>query len=162
MDDHNRANREDFRKIFDKPPPEPGRTESILRENLKEKAQALKALLEKANARSGYEDGFCEFYAQSFKVFSIQEMTVAIVEMLESLLPGENMNPFFEKVIAAGTGKTFTRDDNKRWVESAGPILTAFLHARFFLEMACEYTDPPHGWILPTGWMALRTLYGIH
>jgi hypothetical protein len=59
-------------------------------------------------------------------------------------------------------GKTFTHDDNKRWVESAGPILTAFLHARFFLEMACEYTDPPHGWILPTGWMALRTLYGIH
>jgi hypothetical protein len=161
MNDHTRENREDFRKIFDKPPPEPGRTEIILRGNLREKATELKALLERANARSGYEDGFCEFYAQSFKVFAIQEMTVAIVEMLESLLPGEELSPFFRKVLTEGTRKTFKHDDNERWVESAGPILTAFLHARFFLGMACEYTDPPHGWILPKGWMALRTLYGI-
>jgi len=162
MDDQEPRKEKDFRSIFDKPPPEPGGTETILRGNLRERAGDLKALLERTRGMNGPEDAFCEFYAQSFKVFAVQEMTVEIVEMLESLLPGEDLSPFFRRVIAEGTGKTFKHTDNERWVESAGPILTAFLHARFFLEMACTNTDPPQAWILPPGWMALRTLYGIH
>ena len=37
------------------------------------------------------------------------------------------------------TGKRFTPEDNSRWTEVTRPILEAFFHARFFLEMAVRY-----------------------
>ncbi len=133
-----------------------------MRENLGAKAAELEALLEKVNGVLGYEEAVYRFYSQSFKVFAVQSLTIEIVDMLASLVPGREFHPFFRQVIEAGTGRTFTTDNNRRWVESAGPIIHAFLHARYFLEMACKYREPLESAGLDSGWMALRYLYGIY
>lgn len=56
----------------------------------------------------------------------------------------------------------FKTEDNARWTEVTRPILEAFFHARFFLEMAVRYADlekPPLP--LPSGYAALLYLYGL-
>jgi hypothetical protein len=54
-------------------------------------------------------------------------------------------------------------EDNQHWVERAGPIVQAFLHPRYFLEMAVKYAaqldEPPEA--MPSGWAALLCLYGL-
>lgn len=153
---------DDLRRIFDQPAPERSPEERTLRNNLVTKAPELQALLEKTNGIVGYEDAVYRFYSQSFKVFAVQSLTVEIVAMLRSLVPGREFHPFFRQVIEAGTEKTFTTDVNRRWVDSAGPVLQAFLHARYFLEMGCKYREPPQGVFLDSRWMALRFLYGAY
>ena len=65
--------------------------------------------------------------------------------------------PWFVEIGRLGTGKAFKmEEDNERWLEVTRPILAAFFHARFFLEMAVRYTDldaPPSP--LPSGYAAL-------
>ena len=39
------------------------------------------------------------------------------------------------EIVSDGTGKSFTHEHNTRWLEVTRPIVEAFLHARFFLEM---------------------------
>ena len=51
---------------------------------------------------------------------------------------------------------------NTIWNHHTRPILEAFFHARFFLEMAVRYADlpvPPNP--LPSGWAALLYLYEL-
>jgi hypothetical protein len=60
-------------------------------------------------------------------------------------------------------GREFSQDDNAHWVERTAPIVEAFLHARYFLEMAAKYAveleEPPQ--LMPSGWAALLSLYGL-
>ncbi|HTP49195.1 MAG TPA: hypothetical protein VMK42_00730 [Anaeromyxobacteraceae bacterium] len=53
--------------------------------------------------------------------------------------------------------------DNERWCEVTRPMLEAFFHARFFLEMAVRYgyelEAPPRS--LPSGWAAFLYLYDL-
>jgi hypothetical protein len=44
------------------------------------------------------------------------------------------------KIVQEGTGKTFKREDNRNWLVVTRPILEAFFHARYLLEM-----DVKHG-----------------
>ncbi len=37
----------------------------------------------------------------------------------------------------------------------------AFFHARYFLEMACRYANPPEGHVLPSGWAGLLSLFEL-
>jgi hypothetical protein len=73
------------------------------------------------------------------------------------------MNDWFEKIIEAGTGHTFEPEHNSRWLEVTRPMLEAFWHARFFVEMAVKYgrelEEPPS--TLPSGWAALLYLYDL-
>ena len=152
----------DFRAIFNQPPPEPSVAETLLRRNLEEKSAELKTLWEKVNGEWGYEDPVYRFYAQSFKVYAVQELTLEIVACLESLVPERKFHPFFQKILAEGTGREFSMADNRRWVEAAAPTIEAFQHARFFLDMVCRYTPPPPaGTAMESGWAALRSLYEI-
>ena len=151
-----------LRRIFDQPAPEPSPAERTLRSNLVAQAEELAALLEKTNGIVGYEDAVYRFYSQSFKVFAVQSLTIEIVDMLQSLLPEREFHPFFRQIIQAGTGKAFSPDDNRRWVEAASPILQAFLHARYFLEMGTRFGPPKEGAFLDSAWMAIRFLYQIY
>jgi hypothetical protein len=67
------------------------------------------------------------------------------------------------QIVGAGTGRTFAPEDNARWPEAAGPIVEAFFHARYFIDMATRYAGrfeiPPR--VLPSGWAALLELYGL-
>jgi hypothetical protein len=68
----------------------------------------------------------------------LQSHTLAIVEKLRSLSPAEELNEWLVRIIAEGTGKTFSPEHNKNWLDVTRPILEAFFHARFFLEIGRE------------------------
>jgi len=102
------------------------------------------------------------FYHQSFKVFSLQQRTDAIVQRLRDLLPGRPLHPWFLEIVREGTGKEFATSDNDRWTQVTRPIVEAFFHARFFLEMAVRYAKletPPRP--LPSGYAALLYVYQL-
>jgi len=123
----------------------------------------LEELLQDVNSHWGYEDHIYRFYHQSFKVFGLQGMTENMVEALRSLAPHLPLNPWFTHIVSEGTGKEFAQEMNQRWTETTRPIVEAFFHARYFLEMACRYgkelTAPPQP--MPSGWAAILELYGL-
>ena len=135
--------------------------EALLR-NLCSRQAELTALLENCSSHWGFEDPIYRFYHQSFKVYSLQGETARIVHVLESLAPERPLNPWFRQIVDQGTGKSFRPEDNKDWPRATRPILEAFFHARFFLEMAVRYaplTESPNP--LPSGYAALLYLYGL-
>ena len=133
--------------------------EKMLRENLRARSAGLKSLWEKVNDHWGYEDAVYRFYHQSFKVFHLQQSTLAMTAQLESLIPGREFHPWFKAIIVEGTGKVFRPKDNQHWLEVTRPIVEAFQHARYFLEMACRYAEAPEEQPCPSGWAALLHLY---
>jgi hypothetical protein len=136
--------------------------ESDLLGNLKVRLPDLRALLEESNSHWGYEDPIYRFYHHSFKVFALQGQTERIVSALRQLLPSHPLNARFLQIVGEGTGKAFSLEMNAAWDRHTRPILEAFFHARFFLEMAVRYADlpaPPNP--LPSGWAALLYLYDL-
>ncbi len=139
------------------------RLEGVLLQNLRRQLPQLRELLQRINDHS-YEDRMYRFYYQSFKVYSLQSDTKQIAEALAALAPeGQPFSKFFQEIIRAGTGHQFKMEDNQHWLERTAPIVQAFLHGRYFLEMAVKYgeelQEAPQ--MLPSGWAALLCLYGI-
>ena len=129
---------------------------------LQVRVNELKGVFEESSNHWGFEDPVYRFYHQSFKVYLLQEQTEAIVRLLASLLPERRLNPWFLQIVDEGTGKRFTPNDNADWLRITRPILEAFFHARFFLEMAVRYADiaqPPRP--MPSGYAALLYLFGL-
>lgn len=137
-------------------------TEAILLASMKRDGEALAALLARVSDHWGYEDPIYRFYHQSFKVFHLQHRTEEVVRHLEALIPGRPLNPWFRTLVERGAGKTFSNDDNARWLEATAPILETFFHARYFLDMAVRYRHletPPNP--LPSGYAALLCLFDL-
>jgi hypothetical protein len=139
------------------------RLERIMLENMHGNVIELRQLLEAVNGHWEYEDGMYRFYYQSFKVYRLQQQTTEVITVLAALAPeGRPFSANFEQIIRAGTGRVFTDDVNSRWIEETAPIGQAFLHARYFLEMAIKYADldsPPQP--MPSGYAALLCLYDL-
>ena len=136
--------------------------ESALLINLRIYQSHIEELLAKSSDHWGYEDPVYRFYHQSFKVYWLQEQTKAIVDLLRKLCPERELNTWFVEIVSLGTGKEFRVEDNKVWTNVTRPILEAFFHARFFLEMASRYRsleEPPQ--LLPSGYASLLYLYGL-
>jgi hypothetical protein len=136
--------------------------EEALLLSLRRDRHDLESLLERCSDHWGYEDPVYRFYHQSFKVFGLQDQTRSIVERLQALASDLPLNPWFIQIVESGTGKSFKLEDNARWPEVTRPIVEAFFHARFFLEMAVRYADlqaPPRP--LPSGYAALLYLFRI-
>src|SRR5262245_60624460 len=114
---------------------------------IKAKLPAMESLLEECSGHWGYEDPVYRFYHQSFKVYYIQERTQAMVKQFQELLPDRPLHQWFLEIIQQGTAKEFKDEDNNNWAIVTRPIIEAYLHARFFLEMMCKYgkklTEPP-------------------
>lgn len=123
----------------------------------------LRELWDRVNSHWGYEDAIYRFYHESFKVFRVQQETQEIVEALKQLAPHLPMNPFFLQIVAEGTGHEFCPEMNQRWLQATRPILEAFFHARYFLEMVCRYggqfSEPPQ--TLPSGWASVLYLFDL-
>jgi len=132
-------------------------------QKLKSTLPELEKLLGECTSHWCYEDTIYRFYHQSFKVYQLQTSTLGIVETLQALAPDRPLNQWFEQIIGGGTGKTFAMEDNKNWLCVTRPILEAFFHARYFLEMAAKYGReleyPPR--TMPSGWAALLYLYNL-
>ena len=143
--------------------PRPERSEEVdLLDRLRSHRQELSDLLKASSDHWGFEDPVYRFYHQSFKVYQLQEQTKAIVRMLEALAPGRALNTWFMDIVREGTEKQFKPEDNRAWLSTTRPILEAFFHARFFLEMAVRYAtleSPPT--VLPSGYAALLYLFGL-
>jgi hypothetical protein len=150
-------------------PDGPGETESsdrpverALLKNIRHRVRELRELLESASDHWGFEDPIYRFYHQSFKVYDLQRQTHEIVSMLKALAPERALDPWFLEIIEQGTGKRFTPEHNAEWTRVTRPIVEAFFHARYFLEVAIRYsrlTSPPT--TLPSGYAALLCLYGL-
>lgn len=120
------------------PPENDRKAEVVLLKNLAFYRAELTVLLEDCTSHWGFEDPIYRFYHQSFKVFGLQERTRAIVTRLRGLVPDRSLSLRFLAIVEA------------------------FLHARFFLEMAVRYAQldrPPNP--LPSGYAALLCLYGL-
>ena len=135
--------------------------EQELRTNLQARRADLAQLWQEMNGRWAFEDGVYRFYHQSFKVFGLQDHTTRIVETLQSLLPGRPLNPWFVQIVKEGTGKAFETRVNSRWLEVTRPIVEAFFHARYFLEMANRYHDAPEEQPMSSGWAAFLYLFDL-
>ena len=132
--------------------------------NLRAALPELRATKARCDDEWGAEDGVYRFYHQSMKTFDrLQPLTEAIVAALAKLSPDRELNAWFRTIVAEGTGKQFAMSDNKRWLEVVRPIVEAFFHARYFLDMACKYgaalDAPPN--MLPSGWAAFLCLYDL-
>lgn len=136
-----------------------------LLQNIITKHDELASLLEEVSGKWGYDDPIYRFYSQSFKVYRLQDTTQKIVAALRSIAPaGTVFNPFFEDIIREGaSGKEFDMEHNKEWTLHTRPIIEAFFHARYFLNVAVktvkeqETSKKLHGF----GWWALLGLYDL-
>jgi hypothetical protein len=131
--------------------------------NIRAKLPELQRLLDRCNDHWGAEDGVYRFYHQSFKVYGLQSLTDCIVAEMRALAPERTLNDWFLQIVSEGTGKSFELEHNARWLQTTRPIVEAFFHARYFLEMLCRYgreleTAPN---LLPSGWAAVLYLYGL-
>ena len=131
--------------------------------NIKAHMEELEALLSEMNAN--YEDGIYRFYHQSFKVYWLQHFTIRAAEALRKIAPSETgFCPYFQEILDMGaSGKEFEMSHNRDWTTHTRPMVEAFLHAKYFLEVAVRYgreLDEPLD-CLPYGWAALLSLYGI-
>ena len=144
-------------------------------DHLQEKLQKDQMLLEAIKAhlpelesllfqfRSDYEDRMYRFYYQSFKVYSLQESTMKAVDLFKRIgaVNESKLCHWFEDIVAEGTGSEFDIDHNESWTLHTRPIVEAFLHAKYFLEMMVKYGNEMDAvqTVLPTGWAAILCLY---
>ena len=136
--------------------------EAELRKNIRKNLSRLKQLLADSSLEWQSEDLIYRFYHQSFKVYRLQSMTEEMVRVLKELLPRKELNSWFLQIVKEGTGKEFTWKANGKWLETTRPILEAFFHARYFLEMAVRYGKSSESFRpLPSGWAALLYLYNL-
>lgn len=123
----------------------------------------LKKLLIKMSSHWDYEDSIYRLYHQSCKVYALQENTQKIVSALQALAPHLQLNADFINIITDGTGKKFDITHNKDWLHHTRPIVEAFFHAKYMLEMVCKYAKelsaPPQ--MLPSGWASVLYLYNL-
>ena len=90
-------------------------TEPLL-QSLKADLPALEPLLEEADSHWGFEDPFYRLYHQSWKVLALQSLTLRIVEALRKHDQGRGLNDWFLEIVAAGTGRHFSPEMNRDWL----------------------------------------------
>jgi len=132
--------------------------------NIKKGLPELEKLLEKISGHWTYEDMIYRYYHQSYKVYHVQCETLEIVLALTHLAPdGCTLNEQFDEIFKEGTGKEFKHEHNSDWDKHTRPLLEAFFHAKFFLEMAVKYgkelEKAPE--CLPSGWAAFLYLFNL-
>lgn len=150
-----------------------------LLQNIKKNLPELEKLLNSVNEDHTYGDMVYRFYHGSFKVYWVQEVTKKIVQALKELAPEGTayapaweeevpkdpgtFNFQFEEIFQEGTGKKFSSKHNDNWNEHTRPMLEAFFHAKYFLEMAVKYgkelEEAPT--YLPSGWAGLLYFYNM-
>lgn len=137
--------------------------QNLLFNNLKSALPELEALLKKVNEEWAGEDLVYRYYHHSFKVYGIQKLTEDIYHALQRLLPDRPFSWMFADILIKGTGKHFQQEHNSNWMAITGPMVEAFFHARYMLEMGVKYgkelESPPN--MLPSGWAAFLYIFNL-
>jgi hypothetical protein len=130
--------------------------------NIKSRMGDLKKLY--ASMKKDGDDCVYRFYHQSLKVYGLQYETLQAVELFKSLLPNYELNEWFMQIVSEGTGHKFEMDHNKEWLKHTRPIVEAYFHAKYFLEMiieqGTELTEDPQNFF-PSEWASILYLYNI-
>ncbi|HUI90832.1 MAG TPA: hypothetical protein VLX68_01165 [Chitinivibrionales bacterium] len=150
---------------FDREQMKRAQNEVILLKNIKKNLPALRKLHKQVCDMWWYEDFIYRFYHGSLKIFERYVQTREIVDALRNLAPeGVELNSLFLEIINEGaSGKEFKTEYNQDWTKHTRPMVEAFLHAKFFLEMAIKYGQilkKPEAF-MPSGWAALLYLYNL-
>jgi hypothetical protein len=138
------------------------RYEWLLLKRVKRHKAKLKEMLQVMNGHWTYEDHFYRYYHGSYKVYRTQTTTEQAVKLLRLLLPERELNLTFNQIIREGTGKEFKLTHNKNWDKHTRPMLEAFSHAKFMIEMAVRHADlkePPQP--MSSGYATLLYLYDL-
>jgi len=115
------------------------RDEQKLIAAIQQNEEKILLLHEKANSKFCL-DRIYRYYHHSFKLYSLQEVTNEIFQLIEELNPNpRRMNKDFLDIIFEGTNHEFVIEDNNRWNLKARPIVEAFFHAKHILEMIVRY-----------------------
>src|SRR5215510_2279567 len=110
-----------------------------------------------------YEDGIYRLYHHSFKVYQVQNLTNRAVDIFKRIAraTGNELCEWFQLIVATGTEQEWDETHNRDWLTHTRPIVEAFLHAKYFLDMMIKYAheldSPPK--IMPFGWAAILELY---
>src|SRR5260370_19020266 len=77
--------------------------------------------------RSDYEDRMYRFYYNSFKVYSLQDSTLAAAELFRTIgrAVERELCAWFEEIVAGGTGLKFETEHNRDWLQRTRPIVEA-------------------------------------
>jgi hypothetical protein len=113
------------------------------------------------------ENGVYRFYHQSFKVFHLQSATLAGLKLIEEI--GGEIDPpyyWYTDIVKAGTEGEFTEATNDNWMAETRPILEAFWHTKYFIEMMVKYgreLEPSQEVLqmMPFGWAAILYLFEL-
>ena len=109
-----------------------------------------------------YEDKQSRLYDQSFKVYELQRFTTHALNIFQQIAQaiGDHLHAWFTDIVVQGTGVHFAMEHNKDWLMHTRPIVEAFLHATYFVDMMVKYggTMDVAGASLPSGWAALLVL----
>lgn len=99
------------------------------------RADALHDLLNDMDG--AYIRGLYKFYSQSFKAYHLQDFTLQAHNLFKSIAGTASLqlHEGFEQIIAEGTGSTFDMSHNADWLTHTRPIVEAFLHAKYMVEM---------------------------
>lgn len=135
--------------------------ETILFSNIKKNITFLEELHKIALERK--QEYYYRFYHQSFKVYSLQETTLEIAQTLQAIAPdGTFLNEWFSVILSRGTDIVFKTSHNRDWLERTLPILQAFDHALYFLELAIKCSKYEElGQIISTDIAGLLYLFNL-
>lgn len=132
--------------------------------NIKTNIVELKNVYTKILDHWVYEDLIYRYYHQSYKVYYIQDYTKQIVDVLMKCAPeSTEMNSDFKRIFEAGQSIKFKSSHNQNWDKHTKPLLEAFFHAKYFLEMIIKYgekyeTAPEE---LDSGWASVLYFYNL-
>jgi hypothetical protein len=86
------------------------------------------------------EDGVYRLYHGSYKVFDLQDPVEAAFKLTKEI-GGETDPPNFEfsRIVEAGTKHRFSVTTNENWEAETKPILEAFWHTKYFINMMVKY-----------------------
>lgn len=152
-----------YKDVLDKNKKSPIKNPAELLESIKSNIKHLEKLLKDSSGHWSYEDLVYRFYHGSFKVYGIQETTRHIIHWFNRVGRGRKLNEQFLDIVKDGTGKRFEMAHNQDWDDHTRPMVEAFFHAKYFLEMMVKYgnelKEDVH--ILPSGWASVLYLYNM-
>jgi len=83
-------------------------------------------------------------------------------ELLSRLLKPEERDRVTHLLLERLKERKPQMEHNKEWERHTRPMLEAFTHAKFMVEMAVRYADLPEPPVtMPSGWAALLYLYDL-
>lgn len=126
-DDHDEAFRATWRAIHE--PRE--RAADELLATVRARIAELRELAERIDRGFGAEDLVYRFWHHSFKVYGLQEHTLAIVALLEELTPegSTGLDKWFKKIVKDSTGHEFELGHNQQWLRIPRRIVEAYFQA---------------------------------